>query len=100
MDENGDARDLRHHFELPLNLQVRRNRLEFIAESGQIEAVRPPLYVHEEEAGFVILVLVGQDCERQGGQQQAGANELISVPHLSCTNLGWERIAPTAQFTG
>jgi hypothetical protein len=93
LDENGDARDIRRHLELPLHLQVRRNRLEFTAESEQIESVQPPLHPHQEEAGFVILVLVGKGCERQGGQQQPVRMKLISVPHLSCTSLGGERIS-------
>jgi len=46
--------------------------LKFGAEGGEVEAIERPFDAHEEEAGFVVLMLIGVDDVGAEAVEQAG----------------------------
>ena len=46
-------------FEAPTHLELDGKRIETLSKSRQVEIIEPPLHPHEEQASFVILMLIG-----------------------------------------
>jgi hypothetical protein len=49
----------RHGYQFPAHLEIGCQRLKFMLETVHIELRKRPFDAHEEQTGFVILVLVG-----------------------------------------
>jgi hypothetical protein len=58
-DENGHPRDFRHLVEPPLHLQFRGQLLKIPPERLQVEFLERPFDSHKEQAGLVVLMLIG-----------------------------------------
>ena len=60
-DEDGDTCDLGGEFESPIHVKFEGHSRELRAKAIHGKAFERPFHAHEEEAGFVILMLIGMD---------------------------------------
>ena len=83
-DEDRQACDGGGEFQAPVHTQLGGDGLEVRSEGVHAEAVERPFDAHEEEAGFVVLMLIGMDDVGAVLVKHAGngCHEALSLIHI------------------
>ena len=70
--EDGDPGNVRHQLQAPVHPKFRGRGLEFGPECVQVESIQRPFDAHKEQAGFVVLMLIGMYDVGAVSIEQAG----------------------------